>query len=127
MKRYKFPHYGTLTTKIGASVWFVTLLLVWARANRLPITDAWIGGGLLLGLLLVIGGMVAKSQSHHRPLSAAGVAHLFWLARSCPHAKALAEQSGTPTWGEAHHVAKLCRNARKEIGQAFREHRDAVH
>ncbi len=112
--RHDFPHYGTLTAEIGAGVWFVTMLLAWARTDKFPISENWISGGLILGLLLVVGGLVVEARSHHRPLSVSGMAHLHWLARFCPHARTLALRSGTPTWGEAHHVAELCRNKQKE-------------
>ncbi len=114
--RHDFPHYGTLTAEIGAAIWFVTMLLAWARSNGFTIAEDWIGGGLLLGLALIVGGLAVEVRSRHRPLSATGFAHLHWLARFCPHARALAERSGTPTWGDVHRVATLCRNARKKIG-----------
>ncbi len=113
---YGFRHYGTWVAEIGAATWFVTMLLAWARSDRLPIAVAWIGGGLTLGLLLIVGGLVAEARSHHRPLSATGIAHLHWLARFCPHAQTLALRSGTPTWGEARHVAELCRSEQKKTG-----------
>ncbi len=108
MPRYDLPHYGTWVAEVGAAIWFVTMLLAWARADGFPIAENWIGAGLLLGLALIGGGLAAEVRGHHRPLSAAGFAHLHWLARFCPHARALLDRTETPTWGEARQAAALC-------------------